>query len=34
MMDWDGDGKVGGYDEYGNPVGWKIGEYNLDQKKE
>ena len=34
MMDWDGDGKVGGYDEYGTELGLKIGEYNLDGKKE
>jgi len=34
MMDWDGDGKVGGYDEFGTELGLKIGEYNLDGKKE
>jgi hypothetical protein len=34
MMDWDGDGKVGGYDEFGTELGPKIGEYNLDGKKE
>ena len=34
MMDWDGDGKVGGYDEFGTELGPKIGEYNEDGKKE
>ena len=34
MMDWDGDGQVGGYDEYGSWIGEKVGEYNIDGKKE
>ena len=34
MMDWDGDGYVGGYDEYGSWIGEKVGEYNIDGKKE
>ena len=34
MMDWDGDGIVGGYDEYGSWAGEKVGEYNIDGKKE
>ena len=37
MMDWDGDGFVGGYDEYGNSYFANeipVGEYNKDGKKE
>ena len=34
MMDWDGDGQVGGYDEYGSWIGGLVGEYNIDGKKE
>ena len=34
MMDWDGDGIVGGYDEYGANLGAGIGEYNSEGKKE
>jgi len=34
MMDWDGDGYVGGYDEYGSWISEKVGEYNIDGKKE
>ena len=34
MMDWDGDGYVGGYDEFGSWIGEQIGEYNIDGKKE
>ena len=34
MMDWDGDGKVGGYSELGSWQGVGIGEYNIEGKKE
>jgi hypothetical protein len=37
MMDWDGDGIVGGYDEFGEIVsndGIILGDYNSDRKKE
>ena len=34
MMDWDGDGYVGGYDEFGSWIGEQVGEYNIDGKKE
>jgi len=34
MMDWDGDGQVGGYNEYGSWIGVQVGEYNIDGKKE
>ena len=34
MMDWDGDGYVGGYNEYGSWISEKAGEYNIDGKKE
>jgi len=34
MMDWDGDGYVGGYDEFGSWIGEQAGEYNIDGKKE
>ena len=34
MMDWDVDGYVGGYDEFGLWIGEQVGEYNIDGKKE
>ncbi len=34
MMDWDGDGIVGGYDEFGTFLGEHFGEYNADGKQE
>lgn len=34
MMDWDGDGFVGGYDKSGYNIGLKIGEYNSKGEKE
>ena len=34
MMDWDGDGFVGGYDKSGYNIGLKVGEYNSKGEKE